>query len=296
MLFPVSISCFLAVARHQNVTRAAEELYMSRQAVSKQLIRLEEELGTQLFDRAAGKLVITAAGRMYYEFFSSMFDRWNTLQADVRALSEQDRLVRIGFLKGINIEEQIFSLIDECAANEQGLRFIWERLEPVELIERLLCGRLDIIFSFEPELHDVEISKIQFIESCFCVVISQAHPQFSSIKKLSDFENCRFLTWKLERLPEETSVSDFAKLCARCGIRVRELSRLPNMESVETGVEMGSGVTLCNMHDRLCSMPRIKAFPTDIRSDIEVAWRTDESNPVITGIIDKIKKKLSAFE
>lgn len=296
MLFPASISCFLEAARQQSVTRAAEALYMSRQAVSKQIMRLEEELGVPLFDRNSGKLAITAAGRMYFEFFSSMFDRWKALQADVRALSEQDRLVRIGFLKGINIEEQIFSLIDECSKDEKNLRFIWERLETVELMERLLSGRLDIIFSFEPELHDIEISKIQFIESRFCVVISEAHPQFPSIKKLSDFENCSFLTWKLEHLPEEASAGGFAKLCARCGIRVRDLARLPNMESVETAVEMGGGVTVCSMHDRLCSKPRVRVFQTDVRSDIEIAWRADESNPVITGIVNKIKNKLNISE
>ncbi len=145
MLFPASVSCFLEAARQRNITRAAETLYMSRQAVSKQIIRLEDELGVRLFDRGSTQLTLTAAGQMYYSFFNSVLDKWKALQADVRAISTQNRLIRIGFLKGVNIEEQIFSLVDGCAKGENDLRFIWERLEPAELTERLLLGSLDII-------------------------------------------------------------------------------------------------------------------------------------------------------
>lgn len=292
MLFPSSVMCFLETARKQNITHAAEALYMSRQAVSKQIMRLEDELGTALFDRSGGKLTITAAGRLYYEFYTAMLDRWKALQAEVRALSGREKLIRIGFLKGVNIEEQTFQLIDECAREDGSLRFIWERLEPFELAEGLLSGRLDIIFSFEPELRSVGIEKQTFIQSRFCVVISEMHPRFDSIEKLSDFESCVFLTWKLEHLPESSPTGSFAALCTQCGVRPLDVVRLPNMESVETGVEMGSGVTLCSIHDRICSKPRIKVFPTDMRSDIEVAWRAGEENPNVTEMVERIKKKL----
>lgn len=294
MLFPASISCFLEAAKQQNITRAAENLFMSRQAVSKQILRLEGEIGVELFDRSGGQLAITAAGRMYFEFFSATLDRWKALQSDVRALSEQDRLVRIGFLRGINIEEQIFSLIDECSRDESGLRFVWERLETIELMERLLSGRLDIIFSFEPELHDEEIDKMPFIESEFCVVIGETHPREKEIKQLSDFEKCTFVTWALGNMPENASTTGFANLCASCGIRARHIVRLPNMDSVQTAVDMGSGVTICSLHDRLCSLPRVKAFPTGIRSDIEIAWRRDEPNPVISELVEKMRKVLNS--
>lgn len=42
---------FLTVAREENITRAAEILHISQPALSRQLMQLEEELGTQLFVR-----------------------------------------------------------------------------------------------------------------------------------------------------------------------------------------------------------------------------------------------------
>lgn len=47
----VSVRCLLASARYGSFTKAAEELYMTRQAVSQQIAALERELGAKLFDR-----------------------------------------------------------------------------------------------------------------------------------------------------------------------------------------------------------------------------------------------------
>ncbi len=57
-----SLKYFLAVAEEQNVTRAAEKLFLSQQALSGHIARLEKELGVRLFDRSPG-LTLTYAGR-----------------------------------------------------------------------------------------------------------------------------------------------------------------------------------------------------------------------------------------
>ena len=45
----------LAIARHQNITRAAESLYISQPTLSKFLIALEHELGLKLFTRVGNR-------------------------------------------------------------------------------------------------------------------------------------------------------------------------------------------------------------------------------------------------
>ncbi|MBQ1331557.1 MAG: LysR family transcriptional regulator, partial [Lachnospiraceae bacterium] len=52
------IRYFLAVARELNFSRAAEALYVSQPAVSKQVSQLEQELGVKLFDRTNQGLVL----------------------------------------------------------------------------------------------------------------------------------------------------------------------------------------------------------------------------------------------
>lgn len=53
---------FLAVAREQSITAAAETLHITQPALSKQLRELEEELGKKLFTRGNRKITLTEEG------------------------------------------------------------------------------------------------------------------------------------------------------------------------------------------------------------------------------------------
>ena len=57
---------FLAVAREQNITAAAESLHVTQPTLSKQLIDLEGELGSKLFER--GKRKITVGKELTYGY------------------------------------------------------------------------------------------------------------------------------------------------------------------------------------------------------------------------------------
>lgn len=57
---------FLTVAREQNITRASELLHISQPALSRQLMQLEEELGTQLFTRGWRNIALTDAGLLLF--------------------------------------------------------------------------------------------------------------------------------------------------------------------------------------------------------------------------------------
>ena len=57
---------FEAAARHLSFTRAAEELFLTQSAISRQIHALEERLGAKLFTRRNRGLALTEAGREMY--------------------------------------------------------------------------------------------------------------------------------------------------------------------------------------------------------------------------------------
>lgn len=56
---------FECVARHENMTRAAEELHVSQPSLSATIKSLEAELGASLFNRAGKRLFLTDSGRYF---------------------------------------------------------------------------------------------------------------------------------------------------------------------------------------------------------------------------------------
>jgi DNA-binding transcriptional LysR family regulator len=59
---PHHLRTFLAVRKHLNYTRAAEEVFLTQPAVSRQVRQLEEELGVRLFEQIGKSLHLTDAG------------------------------------------------------------------------------------------------------------------------------------------------------------------------------------------------------------------------------------------
>ena len=69
------LRCFIEVAHQLNFARAAETLYISQPAVSRQIHALENELGVRLFDRTRHVVALTSAGESFYHDTVDMLDR-----------------------------------------------------------------------------------------------------------------------------------------------------------------------------------------------------------------------------
>jgi DNA-binding transcriptional LysR family regulator len=58
-----ALQAFIAVADNASFSQAAEKLFLTQPAVSKRIAALEQELGSQLFDRIGRQVVLTEAGQ-----------------------------------------------------------------------------------------------------------------------------------------------------------------------------------------------------------------------------------------
>ncbi|OEY94070.1 LysR family transcriptional regulator [Acinetobacter proteolyticus] len=70
-----SLKFFYYVARYESVTLAAEKLFVTQSAVSKQLKNLEESLGLLLFVREARKLTLTSEGEVLFDCCQQVFQQ-----------------------------------------------------------------------------------------------------------------------------------------------------------------------------------------------------------------------------
>ena len=92
----------LAVAEERNLTKAAQRLYISQPTLSMYLNRLEQELGTKLFDRTKTPVVITPAGQYYVQKMKQVALAEQVIREELRTMSHpmQTFVVGIGQVRG----------------------------------------------------------------------------------------------------------------------------------------------------------------------------------------------------
>ena len=71
---------FYAVARHGNISRAAEELFISQPAISKGIHKLEGTLGTRLFKRNSRGVTLTEDGELLFQYVEEAFASLDTAE------------------------------------------------------------------------------------------------------------------------------------------------------------------------------------------------------------------------
>jgi LysR family glycine cleavage system transcriptional activator len=75
---------FEAAARHLSFTRAAEELFLTQSALSRQMQTLEEQLGLPLFERRHRQLLLTDAGQVLHAAAKTVLDEIAQAVAAIR--------------------------------------------------------------------------------------------------------------------------------------------------------------------------------------------------------------------
>ncbi|WP_080848615.1 LysR family transcriptional regulator [Cytobacillus gottheilii] len=136
----------IKIAEEKNITRAAEKLFITQSALNQQLLRLEKELGTQLFMRSRANWQLTSAGKIYSENAKKMLqikkDTYNQIND---LLEKQKGKLSLGFTpeRGSEMFASVYPLFYK--------QFPHVKVEPYELTVRqqqneIAAGNLDIGF------------------------------------------------------------------------------------------------------------------------------------------------------
>ena len=81
------LECFIAVVRYDTYFDAAETLNITQSALSKQIIRLEKELGVRLLERRHRTTELTEAGKAFYEEAQIIRDQYRRMLVRVHSFS-----------------------------------------------------------------------------------------------------------------------------------------------------------------------------------------------------------------
>ncbi|MGN9844918.1 LysR family transcriptional regulator [Nonomuraea sp. H19] len=90
---------FAAVAQEGNLTRAAQRLYVSQPALTKQIKQLETLLGVRLFTRSRAGMALTEPGQALAERVPALLAEWDRILRETEATAGRAaRVLRVGFM------------------------------------------------------------------------------------------------------------------------------------------------------------------------------------------------------
>ncbi|MBO8184216.1 LysR family transcriptional regulator [Streptomyces spirodelae] len=112
---------FVAVADHRHFGRAAEQLYIARPVLSRQIRAFEQELECTLLDRTTRSVELTAAGKQLYEEAQVILA---TVATAVRRVHDVDRGVQrlaVAFSPGLHVSDALRAFTSRHPKVETGV-------------------------------------------------------------------------------------------------------------------------------------------------------------------------------
>lgn len=84
MLGLLPLQYFKALAERENLTQTAKDLLISAPSLSATIVRLEREVGFQLFDRTGRNIRLNACGRIYLKHVNDIFSSLENAKLEMR--------------------------------------------------------------------------------------------------------------------------------------------------------------------------------------------------------------------
>lgn len=137
---------FQMAAKEQSISRAADELYISRQALSKAIKRLEEQLGVRLITPAAQGIRLTPQGEEVYAAVQHILSVWDDTVSSIALNQQKSSLIRVGYgHNSYNLwpNDHMRRYMEQFPRVQLEFR----SLPPDQLVDELCRGSLDLIIS-----------------------------------------------------------------------------------------------------------------------------------------------------
>ena len=134
---------FLAVAREQNISAAAQSLHLTQPTLSRQLKELEEALGKQLMIRGGRKITLTEEGMLLRKRAEEILELVDRTEKEVMQSDDTvsgDIYIGTGETDGVR---QIVRTANHLQEHYPGIRFHIVSGDAVDVCERLDKGLLD---------------------------------------------------------------------------------------------------------------------------------------------------------
>ena len=150
------IKYFLVAAQCLSFTKAANQLYITQPALSRQIQMMEEELGVILFLRTSRKMQLTPAGVILKERFKNIYDDYNLAVAKARsAYQGLSGELNVGILEGTYVGDLFPNVLQYFSDHYPNVDVRINSYSFGNLIDGINSGELDVIITLKFDIENL---------------------------------------------------------------------------------------------------------------------------------------------
>lgn len=298
------LNYMLTIAEHGNLTRAAEELFISQPSLSESLARIERELGQSIFLRTQDGMVPTEFGQLYLKTAQDILRCYRNMLTELEEYRSLNRGT-ISFGIPVNLGSYLLPMVLPAFHQQHpNISTLFRENNSTELTKLMLSGKLDFSVMHDEGSH--RAMQYEFLaDDPFYLVM----PLDTAAKmKLPDY---RILSlYDLKALSGEPFIMIASRqkirlvadsILNKIGIRPEIRYTTKNMETAKRLCAAGLGVTFLpySYLNLYSGTERLACYPLD--QELQAYWQLVIAYPknrqpsrCARVFIDQLKHKLAA--
>lgn len=275
------IKNFIVVAEYLNFSRAAERLYISQPALSRQISKIENELNCQLFIRGTRSLELTHKGKNLLEEFKKIYSSFNlALMKNKCGPPQMTGTLNIGVLDGMIIGDLLSVPLKRFSELYPEINLGVCNCDYKEIAGKLNTGELDLAFSLRFDVEQYNNLCIKVIDNTQCrIVLNTSHRYFNTKKaRLADFLSDPFIL--VDRENSRLTHALIVEACRRDGFEP-EIIFVPTRNAQMLWAQINKGVCIFDTRNQLITDPGLNFVELEnyiCDPSLTMVWNKNNTN------------------
>ncbi len=239
-----ALNTFLTVHRRGGISNAAKVLHRSQPAISRRIALLEQELGVPLFERIAGRTMLSDAGRVMVPYAERAVAAAQDAENAVRALAQSNAgpvaLAVVGTLAG----GRLSAILKRFAAEHPAVELSLRTATSAEVSDLIRRGEATIGLRYDRDRSRDLDCELLFTER-LQVVCAPDHPRAGRrVAELADLRGERWIAFPIVPGRREITASHVFALFQTHGLGEIAWTPVDSLTAQKRLVEAGLGIAL----------------------------------------------------
>ncbi len=183
-----SLKIFYVVAASKSLLEAANRLYISQPAISRSMLKLEEEMDTQLLYRNNKGVALTPSGQVLFTYLKSMKDSFEICKREIMTINDIEKGSLVIGIQSHIVRNYLMDKIAHFRIKHPNIKIELIDMPTHEIIERVENRKVDFSIDSSPietSFSNISVIPLKSINTCF---IASVDKDTSKIKNIKDLE------------------------------------------------------------------------------------------------------------